>query len=163
MSTEDDRLATMTLDELRAELHLEQAKERPLSAEARRNLAKLRGDLILEDKLARMIEYRESHAVSQIEFESIEARVLIDVLKAEKTEMAQNELELFACLLLGAPYNSTSGNAMQNKREGAKNHPEKYREAEERVKEKLLGMKNRSANCQFPKRIERWLEQSGNS
>ena len=97
------------------------------------------------------------------EFLALEARVLIDVLKAEKSEMAQNELELFACLLLGAQWTNTTGNEMQNKKAWAKDHPEKYREAEERVREKLLSMKNRSASCQFPKRIERWLEKSGNS
>ena len=97
------------------------------------------------------------------EFLALEARVLIDVLKAEKSEMAQNELEMFACLLLGAHWTNTSGNEMQNKREWAKDHPEKYRDAEKRVREKLQSMKIRSANCQFPRRIERWLQQSGNS
>lgn len=163
MKDEDDRLLTMTLDELRAELYLEQNKERPLPIETRRGIAKLSGDLVLEDKLARMIEYRESHQASQVEVESLEARVLIDVLKGGKSDMAQNELELFACLLLGAHWTNTSGNDMQNKREWAKDHPEKYRDAEKRVREKLQSMKIRSANCQFPRRIERWLQQSGNS
>lgn len=147
----------MSLDELRAELHLIDSKPKGPLSSVQESVAKVTGQQTYREQLVSLIALREEQCRNEDNrhgYSAMEALVLVELLY-DKSKNARNGLEFLACELLGLNFTSNQANELKYAKQAADRDYERYKSAVESVKRRLhSGITQKTS---YPKAIEDFL------